>query len=73
MRYKNLYEISFYIRRNGWKKFLINLEAFNQKEAIQLAKDHWYKYHDEHMFSIKIRNIPLDEVVDLKHWFVRVE
>ena len=72
MKYKNLYEITFEIKRNGWKKYIIHIEAYNQKEAVQMAKEYWYKHNDSHMFSIVIRNVPLDEVVDMKHWFVRV-
>ena len=72
MKYKNLYEITFDIKRNGWKKYVIHIEAYNQKEAIQIAKENWYKNYESHMFSIETRNVHLDEVIDMKHWFVRV-
>lgn len=72
MRYKNLYEISFQIKKSGWKKYTIHIEAFNKKDAIQKAKELWYDVYDSHMFSIEARRVPLDESIDMKHWFVRV-
>lgn len=72
MRYKKLYEITFQIKKGGWKKYIIHVEAFNQKEAVQIAKDYWCENYNSHMFSIEIRNVPLDEVIDMKHWFVRI-
>lgn len=72
MRFKNLYEITFQIKKGGWKKYIIHVEAYNQKEAIQIAKEYWYKDYNSHMFSIEIRNVPLDENIDMKHWFARI-
>lgn len=70
MKFKNLYEITFQIRRNGWHGKLIHIEAFNMKEAKQLAKDLWYEAYEPHMFGIQVRRIPLDECVDMAHWFI---
>lgn len=72
MKYKNLYEITFDIKKGGWKKYMIHVEAYNQKEAIQIVKDYWYANYKSHMFSIDSRKVSLDEVIDMKHWFVRV-
>lgn len=55
MRYKNLYEISFQIKKSGWKKYTIHIEAFNKRDAIQKAKELWYDVYDSHMFSIEAR------------------
>lgn len=72
MKYKNLYEITFKTRNNGWHKHLIHIEAYNMKEAKETAKELWYENYMPHMFSIEIRKVPLDEVIDMKHWFVSV-
>lgn len=72
MRYKNLYEITFQIKRNGWRKYVIHLEAYSMKEAKETAKKLWYENYKPHMFSIEIRKVPLDEVIDMKHWFVNI-
>lgn len=73
MKYKNLYEITFCQKKCGWKYYMIHIEEYNKKEAIQIAKDNWYANYKSHMFSIKARKVPIDEVIDMKHWFVRIK
>lgn len=70
MKFKNLYEITFRFRRSGWHGKLIHIEAKNMKEAKQIAKDLWYDAYEPHMFNINIRRVPLDECIDMAHWFV---
>lgn len=40
MKFKNLYEITFQIKRGNWINYIIHIEAFNKKEAISIAKDY---------------------------------
>ena len=78
-KYKNLYEVRFNIKRGGaWRRYLIHIEAFNKKEAIQLAKDMWYNDDSwqggqPHMFNLEVIRIPEDRPVDMCHWFVPCE
>ena len=72
MKFKNLYEITFQIKRGNWINYIIHIEAFNKKEAISIAKDYWYENYKPHMFHIESRKVLQDEVIDVKHWFVRV-
>ena len=70
MKFKNLYEITFQFRRNGWHKRMIHLEAYNMNEATELAKEMWYSAYKTHMFDITARRVPEDECIDMAHWFV---
>lgn len=70
MRYKNLYEVRFQIKRGSWIKKLIHVEAYNMKEAKDIAKEYWYGAYKPHMFSIDVRRVPEYAAIDLKHWFV---
>ena len=71
MKFKNLYEITFQTKRGSWTRHLIHLEAFNAKEAKELAKELWYGAYAHHMFNIETRRIPEDESIDMKHWFIK--
>lgn len=71
MKYKNLYEIRFETKQGGsWHRHRINLEAYNKREAVELAKQLWYEAYKPHMFSILCSRIPEDAIVDYAHWFV---
>lgn len=76
-KYKWLYEVRFYITKGCGTKCLkwyeIHIDAYNQKEAIAEAKELWYEGGDAHMFRLTARRCPLDEIVDVKHWFDVVE
>lgn len=69
-KYKNLYEITFRFRQHGWHARLIHIEAFNMKDAIKEAKRLWQTSYTPHMFNVEARRVPLDECVDMAHWFV---
>ena len=68
-RYKNLYEITFAVKKGGWSKYIFQVEAFNMNEAKELAKEYWYNTNKSHMFDIKARRVKDDEILDLAHWF----
>lgn len=48
-----IYKVEFIIKKQGEHNFFVFVLAYNQKEAINYAKDLWYETHMSHMFHIK--------------------
>lgn len=75
MRFKKYYDVTFdtiYSRKRRELHWSISVIAYNQKEAIEKAKEMWYGYTDQHMFHIKAYKWKETDVRDYNHWFVKV-
>ena len=52
-----IYEVRFVTKKGGEKSRAIQVNAANQKDAIEQAKQVWYADHSEHMFTISAKRL----------------
>lgn len=55
-----IYEVRFVIKKGGEKIQAMQVNATNQKDAIEQAKQIWYTGHNEHMFTISAKRLKLE-------------
>ena len=55
-----IYEVRFVTKKGGEKSRAIQVNAANQKDAIEQAKQVWYADHSEHMFTISAERLKLE-------------
>lgn len=70
-KYKNSYRVTFLIKKGGYKNYVLDIEAYNLKEAKNIAETMWYEHNDSHMFHIEVRPLRYDEEF-LYNYFVRL-
>lgn len=55
-----IYEVRFVTKKGGEKSRAIQVNATNQKDAIEQAKQVWYADHSEHMFTISAKKLKFE-------------
>ena len=71
---KHCYEVRHEVKhgKHASDLYRYNVEADTAKEAIQIAKELWYKSHFQHMFNVLARRVNDAEVIDWCDYFKRV-
>ena len=72
MNIPKYWTITFDIKKGGFAKYCINIEAYSAKEAKLKAENMWKEYSTAHMFHILARELE-DDKEFLYHWFKKLQ
>lgn len=65
---KHIYRVEFLTKKNGEKRWAIDIEADNQKEAKETAKTMWYEANTSHAFDITARVLKVGEELEYNYF-----
>lgn len=74
MEYRNLYEVRFETKKCGLQSWVINIEAYNAKQARERAEELWNEdiiYYNMHQFHIRVKRLADTEEFKY-HYFHRI-